>query len=212
MRNEVQITAGLAPQRRAVFLDRDGVLNRNVFYADTGAWESPRTPAEFALCPDVLPALARLSGAGFLLFVVSNQPNEAKGKSRPGTLASMHRKLVALLASAGLELADAFYCTHHPDFPQAGVAPGRDGGCVCRKPEPYFLLEAARAHNLALRECWMIGDRATDMACGRAAGVRTAWVDTRQERIAPDPAQVDVGSMGLADAVQQILSAVRERV
>ena len=183
--------------RRAVFLDRDGVLNRNVWYPDTGAWESPRLLAEFQLAEGVLPALASLRDAGYLLFLVSNQPNAAKGKSPPGELEAMHAVLTEQLAGTGIVLAGAFYCVHHPQF---------TGPCVCRKPRPYFLNEAARTHRLSLSECWMIGDRSTDVACGRAAGVHTAWVRTGQEPDSPSGSLIDVWSESLPDAARQILA------
>ncbi len=184
--------------KRAVFLDRDGVLNRNVFYADTGAWESPRSPAEFSLNDGVVPALAMLREAGFLLFVVSNQPNAVKGKSTPDALGAMHAHLAAALGEAGLVLTDSFYCTHHP---------AHTGPCVCRKPSPYFLEKAAREHALELRQCWMVGDRATDIECGRAGGTRTAWVDTGQEPDTPDRALVDIVGPSLFSVATKILSA-----
>ena len=184
--------------KRAVFLDRDGVLNRNVWY-DTGAWESPRLPREFQLADGVLPALARLSEAGFLLFVVSNQPNVAKGKAPPGALEAMHVLLTQALAAQALSLADAFYCTHHPSF---------TGPCPCRKPSPYFLEGAARDHGLLLRDCWMVGDRVTDMECGRAAGTRTAWVHTGQEAETPSAHLVDVWGRNLAEVAGRILGCI----
>ncbi len=184
--------------RKAVFLDRDGVLNRNIWYADTEAWESPREAHEFVLADGVLPALAMLREAGFLLFVVSNQPNAVNGKSPPGALEAMHSALTRALGSAGLALADAFYCTHHPRH---------TGPCVCRKPSPYFLRKAAREHGLALAACWMVGDRATDMECGRAAGARTAWVNTGHEPRTPDRALVDLTSGSLAEVSERIANA-----
>ena len=184
--------------KRAVFLDRDGVLNRNMFYPDTGAWESPREPHEFAVGEGVVPALARLATAGFLLFLVSNQPNAAKGKSSPDALQAMQGMLETQLRAAGLAFSGVYYCTHHPEF---------TGPCVCRKPSPYFLEQAARQHGLSLDLCWMIGDRATDMECGRAAGVRTAWICTGEQPHAPEARLIDLRSGSLPDAVQQILGA-----
>ena len=189
-----------SPSKRAVFLDRDGVLNRNVFYPDTGAWETPRLPHEFHLANGVIPALASLHSAGFLLFLVSNQPNAAKGKSPADALEAMHTLLTAELQAAGLAFAGVFYCTHHPEF---------TGPCPCRKPSPYFLLGAAQKHGLALEKCWMIGDRPTDMECGRTAGVHTAWICTRQERKVPPAALIDVASFNLPEAVRQILARTK---
>ncbi len=182
--------------KRAVFLDRDGVLNRNVWYGDTRAWESPRLPNEFRLADGVLPALATLRDAGFLLFVVSNQPNVAKGKAPPGALEAMHALLIEALTAHGLSLAGAFYCTHHPSV---------TGPCPCRKPSPYFLESAARDHSLLLSECWMVGDRVTDMECGRAAGTRTGWVDTSQEPDTPTSPMVDVQDTNLPNVAARIV-------
>ena len=86
--------------RRAVFLDRDGVLNRNVWNPATGKYESPLTPEDFELLPDVIPALQLLRDAGYLLFLVSNQPNHAKGKAGMDTLDAIHRRLETALAAA----------------------------------------------------------------------------------------------------------------
>lgn len=158
---------------QAVFLDRDGVINRNVFYDDTGEWESPRTVADFALMKGVLPALHSLQQAGFLLFVVSNQPSYAKGKTTLANLHAIHEHLERVLLANGISLAQAFYCFHHP----RGVVAELTGPCNCRKPSPYFLLEAARRHDVNLSASWMIGDRDTDIECGLAAGVRTIQVD-----------------------------------
>ena len=87
---------------KAVFLDRDGVLNANVFYADTQAFESPRTVEDFALLPETIPSLQALQRAGFLLFLVSNQPNVAKGKSTMAELEAVHARLHEMMEAAGV--------------------------------------------------------------------------------------------------------------
>ncbi len=191
------LTAAAATGRKAVFLDRDGVLNQNVFYADTAAWEAPRLLSSFVLASGVVPALRALADAGYLLFLVSNQPNACNGKSPAGTLEAMHRLLVHHLLPAGLSLTAAFYCTHHPAF---------TGPCPCRKPSPYFLEQAGTAFGLALADCWMVGDRDTDLSCGRAAGTRTAWIATGQEAAIPEPALIDVQGFNLQAAVPKILA------
>ena len=185
-------------KQRAVFLDRDGVLNGNIFYPDTGAWESPRQPHEWGLLPGVLPALRALADAGFCLFLVSNQPNVVNGKSTPAALAAMHQLLAEHLKAAGVCFADFFYCAHHPRF---------TGACLCRKPSPHFLEGAAHTHGLDLAASWMIGDRATDMQCGRAAGTRTVWVNTGQESEIPAVPLVDFACASLPEAVKHILTA-----
>ena len=158
--------------RAAVFLDRDGVLNRNVWNAATQAYESPLSANAFELFPDTIPSLRRLAAAGYLLFLVSNQPNYAKGKASMETLDAIHAKLMRLLDADGIEFAASYYCFHHPEF---------TGACVCRKPSPHFLLEAHRAFGVELSESWMIGDRPTDIACGRSAGTRTILIGEQTE-------------------------------
>ena len=170
--------------RRAVFLDRDGVLNRNVWNPATHAYESPLTPEQFELLPDVIPALGLLRDAGYLLFVVSNQPNYAKGKACMETLATIHDKFEIAVATEGIFFAAHYYCFHHPDF---------TGSCACRKPSPYFLFQARDGFNVDLAQSWMVGDRASDIACGRAAGARTIEISR--------PAQSQAGADRAADSL-----------
>jgi len=150
--------------RPAVFLDRDGVLNRNVWNPRTGQYESPLRPEQFELLPRVIPSLQLLCNAGYLLFLVSNQPNYAKGKASMEALDAIHNKLEAALAEAKIVFTAFYYCYHHPEF---------SGECSCRKPSPYFLLKARDAFGIDLVASWMVGDRVTDIECGRKAGVRT---------------------------------------
>jgi len=157
--------------RRAVFLDRDGVLNRNVWNPATRAYESPLTPEQFELLPAVIPALQSLRDVGYFLFLVSNQPNYVKGKASMQTLDAIQGRLESALAEAKVSFAAYYYCFHHPAF---------TGQCVCRKPSPYFLFHARDAFGIDLRHSWMVGDRATDIECGRAAGVRTLEISTLQ--------------------------------
>jgi len=172
--------AGGNRRQRAVFLDRDGVINRNVLNPATGEFESPLTAGDFEFISGALDAMRVLRSAGFLLFLVSNQPNVAKGKSTLEQLASIHEKLASGLARARIEFARFYYCFHHPQ----GIVSGYSGQCECRKPSSYFVLKAASEFSLNLSCCWMIGDRLTDIQCGRAAGVRTIFIHTAQ----PQPA------------------------
>jgi D-glycero-D-manno-heptose 1,7-bisphosphate phosphatase len=187
----------------AVFLDRDGVLNRNVFNPTTGEFESPGRPEEFELFPNVMPALCSLRRAGFLLFLVSNQPNYAKGKSTLEELRAVHSRLVEALQTAGVNFANYYYCFHHPD---GGVA-HHSGLCECRKPSPYFLLKARDEYGISLSDSWMIGDRPTDISCGIAAGVRTIRVeeDHPVNRAAREP-KADYDVSDLACAVEIIIN------
>jgi D-glycero-D-manno-heptose 1,7-bisphosphate phosphatase len=189
---------------RAIFLDRDGVLNHNVVNPLTGEREAPLTPDDFRLIPGVLEALSHLRDAGFLLFLVSNQPNYAKGKATLGAHEAIHRKLETALDEAQITFKDFNYCLHHPD----AVVPSLLGPCECRKPSPYFLLKAHDLHAIDLAESWMIGDRATDVQCGKAAGVRTIRIvdEETEAREATDSTPADFKARDFVGAVRIILA------
>lgn len=170
--------AGAMSARRAVFLDRDGVLNEHVFYADTGSWEAPRRVEEFHLLPGVVSALKSLRAAGYVLVLVSNQPNEALGKSTHADFMAIHNAMAADFDRHGVCFLEYCYCRHHPK----AIVSELGGACGCRKPSPYWLLQTAVRHDIDLGASWMIGDRATDTACGAAAGVRTIRVGSGTER------------------------------
>lgn len=153
----------------AVFLDRDGTLNRNIWNPKTQAYESPLAPEGLELLPGVPSALKLLRDAGFLLVLVSNQPNAAKGKSSMQTLDAIHARFEHLLFKEGAVLDAVHYCFHHPEF---------TGPCLCRKPSPHFLFQARDSLGIDLAASWMIGDRITDVRCGRAAGTKTILLST----------------------------------
>jgi D-glycero-D-manno-heptose 1,7-bisphosphate phosphatase len=178
---------------RAVFLDRDGVINRNVLNPATGEHEAPLTVADFALIPRVGEALRRLQGAGFLLFLVSNQPNYAKGKSSLAELNAIDAELRWEVAAMDVKFAAFYYCFHHPE----GIVEGYSVRCACRKPSPFFLLKASKEFGVDLQQSWMVGDRATDILCGYAAGVRTILIDASGAgcgEIVPDQIAADLSA------------------
>jgi D-glycero-D-manno-heptose 1,7-bisphosphate phosphatase len=151
-----------------------------------------------------LPALHRLQDAGYLLLLVSNQPNYAKGKNSLEELHAVQALLAAQLESAGIRFADFYYCFHHPK----GIVPSHSGPCECRKPSTYFLKKAEAEFGISLPQSWMIGDRATDIECGQNAGVRTVRVkgDHPTVRAADEPAATSEAD-DLWDAVSLILDA-----
>lgn len=187
--------------RPAVFLDRDGVINRNIFNPASGSYEAPLTAADFALASGAVRALHQLQSAGFLLFVVSNQPNYAKGKSTLEDLVAIDQKMGRELASSGVALSGVYYCLHHPQ----GVVPEYSGPCACRKPSPYFLLRAIREFRLDPARSWMIGDRKTDILCGRAAGVRAIFISDSAH-----DSNADFTAANLLAAANQILATQQE--
>jgi D-glycero-D-manno-heptose 1,7-bisphosphate phosphatase len=191
---------------RAVFLDRDGVLNRNVLNPATGAYESPHRVEDFELLPGVLDGLARLRQTGYRLILVSNQPSYAKGKTSLTAIRAIHQRLVDILNDSGIEFDAFYYCLHHPD----GIVPKYSGRCECRKPAPHFLLQAGARFDLDLAASWMIGDRETDILCGHAARVRTVRV--RPDHPVSEPGQPTVAdrtARDLAEAAALLCAADR---
>lgn len=164
--------------RAAVFLDRDGVLTENVFNPATSAYESAHHLADLALCANIVAPLRALTEAGFSLFIVSNQPSYAKGKTTLEAIQSIATETETLLRQQGVTFRATYYCYHHPQ----GIVPGYSGGCSCRKPEPFFLLQAARDYGIDLARSWMVGDRCSDVECGQRAGCSTVLITHPQSR------------------------------
>ena len=141
--------------RRAVFLDRDGVLNRVVMRDGKAA--SPRTVEELQIESDAPAALAALKDAGYLLLVVTNQPDVRRGLMSAETLSALHARL-----AQALPVDDIAACLHD-----------NADDCACRKPKPGLVLDLAARHEVDLGRSWLIGDQDRDIACGKAAGCRT---------------------------------------
>jgi D-glycero-D-manno-heptose 1,7-bisphosphate phosphatase len=162
--------------RRAVFLDRDGVINRMFYQPEFGILDSPANPDQFELLPRAGEAIAELNGLGLLVIVVSNQPGIAKGKFTQALLDAIEQKMTSNIEAAGGKLDAAYNCLHHPD----AVLEEYRSRCECRKPAPGLLLRAAREWNIDLTSSYMIGDGVTDIAAGRAAGTATLFVNSRK--------------------------------
>ena len=145
--------------KRAVFLDRDGVLNRSLVRG--GRPYAPTSLDEFELLPGVVEAVSELRNAGFVLVVVTNQPDLASGRIRLEVTEAIHQKLRSLLPVHDIKMC------RHVD---------RDE-CPCRKPKPGMLFEAARDWSIDLERSLMVGDRWRDVSAGKAAGCRTIFVD-----------------------------------
>lgn len=179
-----------AVSARAVFLDRDGVLNRTV--VREGRPYPPQGLDQLEILPGVREALQELSRAGFLLIGVTNQPDVARGTQTRAAVETIHAHLLRELPS----LAEMRCCFHD------------DGdACACRKPAPGMLLEAARAHGIDLQASWMVGDRWRDVEAGRAAGCRTVFIDHGWRERPPVGHDARVGS--LAEAAAWILARGR---
>jgi D-glycero-D-manno-heptose 1,7-bisphosphate phosphatase len=161
-----------AVSRPAVFLDRDGVLVEEVFYAETGEWEGPLRPEDVRLTQGAAAALRAFNNSGYVTVLISNQGGYAKGKTTLRSLWLAHKRFVDLLAAEDAKLDNFFYSYGHPD----GVVPHFSGPSLDRKPGPYNVLIAAAQLDLDLSKSWMIGDRQSDMACAQLVGIRSILV------------------------------------
>lgn len=174
--------------KRAVFIDRDGVINRK---AEEGAyvtrWE------DFHLLPGVAEAISLLDRAGWSVIVISNQRCVAKGLLTIAELEAIHQKMLEELARSGAKLHGIYYCPHDKEPP-----------CSCRKPSPGMLLKAAQEHQIDLTSSWIVGDSDSDIEAGRRAGCGTV-------RIIADPPEesesADYFARSLLEASEKVLTA-----
>ena len=180
---------GVGARRRAVFLDRDGVINR-AFVRD-GKPFPPPTPQELEILPGVPEALRELKANGFKLLLVTNQPDVGRGKLSLQTLAAMHEDL-----RAHLPLDDILVCCHTDQ-----------DKCDCRKPMPGMIIEAARKHNIDLAASFMVGDRWRDIDAGYNAGCKTILIDYGYSERPPDH-EPDLRVGSLREAADWIIRAM----
>ncbi|MBL4679086.1 MAG: HAD family hydrolase [Mucilaginibacter sp.] len=153
----------MAEKQKAVFLDRDGVLNQEM-----GDYVCKLE--DFHVL-DNFDALKELQDRGYLLLVATNQGGIAKGWYDENELAKMHNHLKQVYHERGVELTDFFYCPHHPNF---------TGDCDCRKPKPGLLLQGIEKYNIDPSKSYFIGDRERDVEAGEAAGVTGILIDSDQ--------------------------------
>jgi len=175
----------LAGGRRAVFLDRDDTLCKDVPYCSR--------PEDLNLLPGAGDAVRKLNEAGFCIVVVTNQSGIARGYLTEHDLALIHEKMRRDLAAHGARVDGIYHCPHHPDE-----------GCDCRKPKPTMVLRAAKDLGIDLKRSYMVGDRLHDVQMGKAAGTRTVLVGP------PEPKEEFKEASCLADGVSPDLAAAVE--
>ena len=163
-----RIPSDFRTPRKAIFLDRDGTINRYVGFL--------RTMDEFELLPDVGEAIRKINKSGTLAIVVTNQPVVARGEVTLEELDQIHQKMETLLGLEGAYLDNIYVCPHHPNKGFEGEIEELKIDCECRKPKPGLILQAVKDFNINLSGSWMIGDQDTDILCGKAAGTQTAKV------------------------------------
>ena len=182
----------LKQKQKAVFLDRDGTINKYVGFL--------RDIDDFELLPGVAEAVKLINASGYLAIVVTNQPVIARGEVTVPQLQEIHNKMETLLGAEGAYLDAIYYCPHHPHKGYEGEVPELKIDCDCRKPKPGMLLKAAEEFNIDLSRSWMIGDGENDIKAGKAAGCRTALIGT-------DDYKQNETAQALLDAVNNILKA-----
>lgn len=160
----------LRRKQKAVFLDRDGTLNRYVGFL--------RNIDEFSLIDGAAEAVRIINSRGYLAIVVTNQPVIARGEVTPEELEEIHNKMETLLGEEGSYLDAVYYCPHHPHRGYEGEITELKVECDCRKPKPGMLWKAAERFNIDLKSSWMVGDSENDIKAGITAGCRTALIGT----------------------------------
>ena len=158
----------LKNKQKAIFLDRDGTINKYVGFL--------RNINQFELIDGVSEAIKKINASGYLAIVVTNQPVIARGEVSFEELEEIHRKMETLLGEKGAYLDSIYYCPHHPHKGYEGERPELKIDCKCRKPKPGMLVKAAQDFNIDLSQSWMVGDGENDIKAGQNAGCRTALI------------------------------------
>lgn len=158
----------LRNKQKAIFLDRDGTINKYVGYL--------RKPEQFELLAGVSEAIKKINNSGYLAIVVTNQPVLARGEVSPDVLQEIHNKMETLLGENGAYLDGIYYCPHHSDKGFAGEVAELKINCECRKPKPGMLLQAAKDFNVDFEQSWIVGDGENDILAGKNAGCKTALI------------------------------------
>lgn len=191
-RNGTVQQKNLKNKQKAVFLDRDGTINKYVGFL--------RKIEDFELLPDVAEAIRLINSSGYLAIVITNQPVIARGEVTTSELQLIHNKMETLLGAEGAYIDGLYYCPHHPDRGFPGEVAELKIDCECRKPKPGLLLRAAKDFNIDLSASWMIGDGKNDVGAGKAAGCKTVVIGTEDESYG-----ADITAPDLLTAVDTIL-------
>lgn len=162
-------------KQKAVFLDRDGVINKYVGFL--------RNIDDFELLDGVSKAIRKINESGYLAIVVTNQPVIARGEVSFAELTEIHNKMETLLGEDGAYLDAIYFCPHHPDKGFDGEIPELKFDCDCRKPKPGMLIKAAKEFNIDLTKSWMVGDSDSDIMAGKNAGCSTVLIGKSAENM-----------------------------
>jgi D-glycero-D-manno-heptose 1,7-bisphosphate phosphatase len=176
--------------RSAVFLDRDGVINQSKVIA--GKPYAPRSFEDFKLMPYTAECVDRLCKAGYVVIVVTNQPDIGNGHITKKTVNMMHNKLLSKT-----KISEIIMCPH-----------SQEEGCNCRKPKPQMILKGAEKFNITLSDSYIVGDRSSDIQAGQVAGCKTIFIERYYKEKKPQKPDVKVYS--LKSATKYILSNIKQ--
>jgi D-glycero-D-manno-heptose 1,7-bisphosphate phosphatase len=179
----------LKNKQKAIFLDRDGTINKYVGFL--------RNIDDFELIDGVVEAIKKVNSSGYLAIVVSNQPVIARGEVTFEQLNDIHNKMETLLGESGAYLDGIYFCPHHPHKGYDGEVVELKIDCDCRKPKAGMLFKAAEDFNIDLSQSWIVGDSESDILCGKNAGCYTASIGENE--------QADIFGKDLYECINKIL-------
>lgn len=159
---------------KAIFLDRDGVINKMNYNFNTKEYEPPFNKIDFCIYNGVLESIKKLQDNEFKLFLVTNQPDFAKGKTSLENLSEVHNEMNRIFTENNIFFKKYYYCFHHPK----GIIPEYSIACDCRKPKNYFVLKAMSEFDIDKNKSWFIGDRDKDVLCGISSGLKTIRIES----------------------------------
>lgn len=159
---------------KAIFLDRDGVINKMNYNLATKEFVPPFKKEDLQIYDGVLESLKKLQDNKFKLFLVTNQPDYAKGKTSLDNLSEVHNELHKIMIENYIYFTDYYYCYHHPN----GIVPEYSIDCECRKPKNYFVLKAIAKYDIDKEKSWFVGDRDKDVECGISSGLKTIRIQS----------------------------------
>lgn len=189
---------------KAIFLDRDGIINKLVYNILNKEFEPPHRKEDFVYEKGVIKALKLFQKNNFYLFIISNQPDYAKGKTLLKNIKSVHKFFDSNLIKKGIFFKYFYYCYHHP----YGIIKKYSIKCKCRKPGILFLQKAEKKFNIDIKKSWFIGDRDTDIICGKNYGLNTLLVRKKESILYTGKTKADFEVNNLLEATNIILQHI----
>ena len=187
--------------QKAVFLDRDGVINPLVYNKNTSEYESPHYPEDFSIYIYVPRALRLIKEHGYKIILISNQPSYAKGKTTLENIKKIEELLKEYSTENGTLIDEYYYCYHHPN----GIVPEYAVPCQCRKPGVLFLENAVEKFDLDIKNCFFIGDQDSDIKCGKTMGCKTIKINNKHSMSKGSKEEPDCFAANLYEAAVKII-------